>query len=95
LLRRCGIDIQMTITTSNGLTGGYTATQYSSKGRDSYSQTQVQSYRDRQGRQVIVRSKEENGNQIEDTFIENRLVQRKVNGVIEQLERTEQSVDRR
>lgn len=91
LLRQCGIELHMTTYTSNGQ-GNVTATSYSSYGKNrnrstsriapSYMQTSTSSYVDRQGRHVMVQSKEENGNRIEDTRINRRLVQRKVNGLV-------------
>jgi curved DNA-binding protein CbpA len=86
LLRQCGIEFQMTSYVSNGR-GGLTATQYSSSNKSTYQQKQSSVYHDGLGRQVRVQSMEQNGNQIEDTYIDNRLVQRKVNGIIESIER--------
>jgi DnaJ-class molecular chaperone len=86
LLRQCGIEFQMTSYVSNGR-GGVTATQYSSSNKTSYHQKQTSVYRDAQGRQVRVQSMERNGDQIEDTYIDNRLVQRKINGMVEPIER--------
>jgi curved DNA-binding protein CbpA len=86
LLRQCGIEFQMTSYVSNGQ-GGLTATQYSSSSKSTYQQKQSSVYRDGQGRQVRVQSMEQNGNQIEDTYIDNRLVQRKVNGIVESIQR--------
>jgi curved DNA-binding protein CbpA len=84
LLRQCGIEVQITSHTSDML-GGVTTTHYSSTADKSYAQKQNKFYRDRQGRQVRVQSIEKDGNQIEDTFVNNQLVQRKVNGIIEPL----------
>ncbi|KAL3914328.1 MAG: hypothetical protein SGILL_006145 [Bacillariaceae sp.] len=81
LLRQCGIEVQITSYTSD-MRGGVTATHYSSSAKKSYAQKQNQAYRDRQGRQVRVQSIEKNGNQIEDTFVNNQLVQRKINGAV-------------
>ena len=86
LLRQCGIEFQVTSYTSNGH-GGYARTKYCSVGRSGYSQKQSKSYLDWQGRHVSIQSMEQNGNQIEDIRVDHRLVQRKVNGVIEPLER--------
>jgi len=76
----------MTSYSSNAF-GGTTTTQYSSNSRSSYTQKQSRVFRDRQGRLVTIQSMEQNGNQIEDTLINNRLVQRRVNGIVEPLER--------
>lgn len=82
LLRQCGVEFQMTSYVSNGR-GGVTATQYSSSPSNStYHQKQSSVYRDSQGRQVRVQSMERNGNQIEEKYVDNRLVQRKINGSV-------------
>ncbi|KAG7350808.1 molecular chaperone DnaJ [Nitzschia inconspicua] len=86
LLRQCGVEFQMTSYVSNGR-GGVTATHYSSSNKSSYNQKQSSVYRDAQGRQVRVQSMERDGNQIEDTYVNNRLVQRKINGIVEPMER--------
>jgi curved DNA-binding protein CbpA len=86
LLRQCGVEFQMTSYVSNG-SGGLTMTQYSSSNKSTYQQKQSSVYRDGQGRQVRIQSMEQNGNQIEDTYLDNRLIKRKVNGVVESIER--------
>ena len=70
--------------TSGGGRGG-------SVGRSGYStQKTSETFRDSQGRIVTVQRIQQNGNQIEDQLVNNRLVQRKVNGIIEPLERIAQ-----
>lgn len=88
LLRQCGIEVQMSSFVSNNSRGdgNYTTTSSyysSSKESSSYRQQQSQVYLDAKGRQVRVQSIEQNGNQIEDTYVNNRLVQRKINGNVE------------
>jgi curved DNA-binding protein CbpA len=85
LLRRCGIQFQMTSYSSAG--GRQTATTYSSGDRESYMAKKNETYIDNQGRLVTVQSMEKNGNQIQDTLIDHQLVERRVNGIIEDLER--------
>lgn len=85
LLRQCGIQVQMTSYSSVG--GRQTATTYSSNNRDSYTAKKSEAYIDSQGRRVTVQSMEQNGNQIRDTLIDNQLVERRVNGIVEDMER--------
>eukprot|EP00980_Cylindrotheca_fusiformis_P031537 scaffold26523_cov108-Cylindrotheca_fusiformis.AAC.1 len=85
LLRQCGIQFQMTSYSTVG--GKQTATTYSSNDRDTYTAKKSETYIDRQGRRVTVQSMEKNGNQIRDTFINDQLAERRVNGVAENLER--------
>lgn len=86
LLRICGIELHMTTYSADGR-GGTTRSSYSSAGRAVYTQKTSESHRDGQGRLVTVQRMEQNGNQIEDRLVNNRLVQRKINGVTEPLER--------
>jgi curved DNA-binding protein CbpA len=100
LLRQCGIEFQMTSVTVDR-TGGGMRTTYSSTssggsgGRNmadrsrGYITTQKTSetFRDSEGRIVTVQRMQQNGNQIEDQLVNQRLVQRKVNGIIEPVER--------
>jgi len=85
LLRRCGIQFEMTsVSTVNGR---QTATSYSSSQKNTYTSKKSETYIDRQGRRVTVKSMEKNGNRIEDRYIEDKLVERKVNGIVEDLQR--------
>lgn len=87
LLRKCGIEVHMTTYTSAG-DGGFAATSYSSNPhQNTYTDMQTRTFMDSQGRQVTVQSMEKNGNRIEDKYINQTLVERKVNGVVEPLER--------
>jgi len=86
LLHMCGVDIQITTYTSTG--NGFSATHYSSQaGAKTYTDKKTKSYVDRQGRTVTVQSMERDGNRIQDTYIGTTLVERRVNGVVEPLER--------
>jgi DnaJ-class molecular chaperone len=90
ILRQCGVNFTMTTVVSNGHGGGSTtASQYSSNDRNTYSSKQSRTYMDNQGRKVTVYTMEQNGNQIQDTMIADQLVKRKVNGIVEDLERIE------
>lgn len=87
LLRLCGIEVHMTTYTSTG-DGGFAASSYiSSPHQNTYTDMQTRTFMDSQGRQVTVQSMEKNGNRIEDKYINQTLVERKVNGVVEPLER--------
>jgi curved DNA-binding protein CbpA len=86
LFRQCGIEFSFT-SYAQSMGGGITTTTYTSKGKSSYTQKRKEVYRDWQGRLVTIQSMEQDGNQIEDTYINNKLIQRKVNGIIEPIER--------
>jgi DnaJ-class molecular chaperone len=88
MLRQCGVNFSVTTVVSNG-NGGSTASRYSSNDRNMYTSKQSRTYTDNQGRKVTVYTMEQNGNQIQDTMIADQLVERKVNGVVEDLERIE------
>jgi DnaJ-class molecular chaperone len=87
-LRQCGVNFTMATVVSNG-NGVSTASRYSSNDRSMYTSKRSRTYMDNQGRKVTVYTMEQNGNQIQDTMIANQLVERKVNGVVEDLERIE------
>lgn len=84
LLRQCGIEFHMTTVKSNG--NGVTTSTYSSK-RDSYEDKCTRTFVDKQGRTVMKRSIEKDGNKMIDTYIDNKLVSRKINGVTEPTEK--------
>lgn len=87
LLRQCGVQVQMTSYTSTA-DGGFAATSYSSNPHQkTYTDKQSRTFIDSQGRRVTVQSMEKDGNRIEDKYIDQTLVERKVNGVVEPLER--------
>lgn len=87
LLRQCGVQVQMNSYTSSG-DGGYAATSYSSNPHQkTYTNKQSRTFIDSHGRRVTVQSMEKDGNRIEDKYIDQTLVERKVNGLVEPLER--------
>jgi curved DNA-binding protein CbpA len=82
ILRQCGVQVQMTSYVSDGR-GGMTASTYTSSNQyKSYTSKKRKTHVDAQGRQVIIQSMEQNGNQIQDTLINDELVERRVNGVV-------------
>lgn len=84
LLRQCGIELNMTMITHKG-NGEYTTSNYSTT-KDSYEDKITKTFVDQQGRTVTTRSIEKNGNRLEDTYIGNKLVSRKLNGVSQPVE---------
>jgi hypothetical protein len=84
LMRQCGIELNMTTIVSNG--NGVTKSTYTSK-RDSYEDKITKIYVDQQGRKIMKRSIEIDGNRIDDTYIDKKLVSRKVNGISEPVEK--------
>jgi curved DNA-binding protein CbpA len=87
LLRQCGVQVQMTSYTSTA-DGGFAATSYSNNPHQrTYTNKQTRTFIDSQGRRVTVQSMEKDGNRIEDKYIDQTLVERKVNGVVGPLER--------
>lgn len=85
LLRQvCGVELNVTTIVSNG--NGVTKSTYSSK-QDSYEDKITRTYVDQQGRTVMKRSIQIDGNRMDDTYIGNKLVSRKVNGVSEPVEK--------
>jgi curved DNA-binding protein CbpA len=82
MLRQCGVQVQMTSHVSDGR-GGMTTSTYASSNRNSYTSKKRKTHVDAQGRQVIIQSMEQNGNQIQDTLINDELVERRVNGVVD------------
>ena len=87
LLRQCGVQVQVTSYRATG-DGGFAATSYSNNPHQNvYTNKQTKRYTDSEGRTVMVQSIERNGNRIEDKYINQTLVERKVNGIVEPLER--------
>ena len=87
LLRQCGIEVHVATYRSTG-DGAFAATSYSSNPHQhTYTDMQTRTFMDSQGRQITVQSMEKDGNRIEDKYIDQMLVERKVNGVVEPLER--------
>jgi curved DNA-binding protein CbpA len=87
LLRQCGVQVQMTTYSSSGNGRDFTATSYSSNNRESYTDKKTRAFVDAQGRQVTIQSMEQNGNRIEDKYVNKQLVERKLNGHVEPFER--------
>jgi len=85
LLRECGIEFNFSTYTSIG-NGEFSTSTYSTK-KDSYEDKITRAYVDKQGRTVMTRSIEKDGNCLEDTYVGTKLVSRKVNGVTEPLEK--------
>lgn len=81
LLRQCGVDFQMTTYRSTG-DGGFAASSYNTQ-RNTYTDKKTKTFLDQQGRRVTVQSMEKDGNRIEETYIDQNLVERKVNGTVE------------
>jgi len=101
LLNKCGIEFTMTTTTSTG-NGNVSVSTFNSKpasreiggaaagGSHTYTNRKTRTYIDKAtGQRVLIQSMEKDGNKIEDKIIGQRLVERRVNGVIEPLERIE------
>lgn len=84
LLHQCGIELNMTSTSIGN--GGFSASTITSKG-DAYEDRKTKTFVDNQGRTVMTRSIEKNGNRLEDTYVDKKLVARKVNGVSEPFEK--------
>jgi curved DNA-binding protein CbpA len=88
-----GVDFTMT-THVVGSDGAVTASNYQSrpsKAGGGYTDKRTKSYIDDRGRQVCVKSMEKDGNRIEDKYINGSLVERRVNGVAETLDRISQT----
>jgi curved DNA-binding protein CbpA len=84
-----GVDFTMT-THVVGSDGAVTASNYQSRPSKSgggYTDKRTKTYIDDRGRQVCVKSMEKDGNRIDDKYINGSLVERRVNGVVETLEK--------
>ena len=81
-LRKCGVQVTVNTSTRSG-NGTVTATSYSSS-QSTYSNKTKKTFIDGQGRRVIMQSMEKDGNRIEEKYVGRELVERKVNGVIEE-----------
>lgn len=83
LLGLCGINFQMSTYSTTG-DGGFTSSTYSSTSSGGSSTSKrSRTFIDACGRRVTVRSMERGGNRIEDTYVNNELTERRVNGVLE------------
>lgn len=83
LLNKLGIELEVT-SISHQSDGSVVASAYTSKPFGTYSKKKSRTYVEN-GRQVSVMSMERDGNMIEDKFIEGKMVERKVNGNIEDM----------
>jgi hypothetical protein len=84
LLRACGIDFQMT-SVQTSANGEVIASSYNSKAHSgSYTNKKSRTFLDNNtGKRVTVQSMERDGNKIEDKYVDNMLVERRVNGFVE------------
>ena len=85
LLDKMGV--QLTVSTySTGMDGTVSASTYSNANTPgSYTDKRTRTYINAEGRTVTVKSMERDGNRIEDTYIDNELKERRVNGKAEPL----------
>jgi curved DNA-binding protein CbpA len=83
LMRACGIDFQMT-SVSTSANGEVTASSYNSKANSgSYTNKKSRTFLQNDGERVTMQSMERNGNKIEEKYVDNMLVERRVNGCVE------------
>jgi curved DNA-binding protein CbpA len=82
LLHACGIDFQMT-SVQTSANGEVTASSYNSKATSgSYTNKKSRTFLEN-GKSVTIQSMERNGNKIQDKYVDNMLVERRVNGCVE------------
>jgi curved DNA-binding protein CbpA len=82
LLRACGVDFQMT-SVQTSANGEVTASSYNSKAQSgSYTNKKSRTFLDN-GKRVTIQSMERDGNKIQDKYVDNMLVERRVNGFVE------------
>mmetsp|Transcript_48532 Transcript_48532/g.71979 ORF Transcript_48532/g.71979 Transcript_48532/m.71979 type:complete len:263 (+) Transcript_48532:186-974(+) len=89
LMDKLGVNVQMT-SYSSSADGTVTASSYSSNNAQNgggYTNKKTKTFIQNNGERVTVQSMERDGNIIEDKYIENKLVERRVNGIIEQQQR--------
>ncbi|KAL7447133.1 hypothetical protein ACHAXM_010570 [Skeletonema potamos] len=80
------LGIELTVTSySKEADGSMTKSSYTSNAATGSTNKQSRTYVDEQGRKVTVMSIRKDGNVLEDKFIAGKLVERKVNGVLEPL----------
>ncbi len=83
------LGIELTVTSySKTADGSMTKSSYTSNAATGSTNKQTRTYVDEQGRKVTVMSIRKDGNELEDKFIAGKLVERKVNGVVEPLSPT-------
>jgi len=90
ILNKLGIEFEVT-TLEHRPDGSVVTKAYQSKRTGTYTDRQSRTYTDENGNKVTVMSMEKNGNKIEDKFIAGKLLERRVNSVLEPL--TEHTVD--
>lgn len=83
IMNKLGIEVSVT-SVSRGADGSVVASAYSSKPSGTYSKRKTQTFVEN-GKQVKVMSMEKDGNRIEDKFVGGKMVERKVNGKIEEM----------
>jgi hypothetical protein len=83
LMNKLGIELSVT-SYSHQADGSVVASAYTSKPSGTYTNKSSRTYMEN-GQQVTVISMEKNRNKIEDKFIAGKLVERKVNGKVEEL----------
>mmetsp|Transcript_26662 Transcript_26662/g.61329 ORF Transcript_26662/g.61329 Transcript_26662/m.61329 type:complete len:142 (-) Transcript_26662:238-663(-) len=86
ILSKCGVNFTMTTYTTSG-GDNFSAETYSSIAGTSatYTNKQTRSYMDENGRRVTIKFIERDGNRIEDKYMDRKLVERQVNGIVEPL----------
>lgn len=83
IMNKLGIELSVT-SISHKADGSVVASAYTSKPSGTYSKRKTRTYVEN-GQQVQVMSMEKDGNRIEDKFIGGKMVERKVNGEIEEM----------
>lgn len=91
ILNKLGVEVTVT-SYSTQVDGSMTKSTYTSSGKTGSTNKQSRSYVDKQGRKVTVMTMVKNGNKLEDIIIAGKIVERRINGVIEPLLSTEANV---
>jgi len=76
LLRKAGVQLQMTSYTSDG-SGGMVASHYSSAND---AKKTSRTYVDSEGRKVTIRQMQQHGNSIQDKIVDGQILERRING---------------
>lgn len=84
IMNKLGIELSVT-SYSHQRDGSVVTSAYKSKPSGTYTNKKSRTYRENDGRQVTIMSMEKDGNIIEDKLIAGRLVERKVNGIVEEI----------
>mmetsp|Transcript_26212 Transcript_26212/g.52690 ORF Transcript_26212/g.52690 Transcript_26212/m.52690 type:complete len:291 (+) Transcript_26212:369-1241(+) len=85
LMNKLGIEVEVT-SYSHDANGGVQTSSYSSKPSGEYTNKSTRTYIEN-GKRVTAMSMEKDGNKIEDKFIGGELVERRINGVLEETSR--------